>query len=192
LAGIWAEVLGLERVGVAASFFDLGGHSLLATRVLSRLRRLFGVEIPLRELCESPTVEGLARRIEIALRGEMGPVAPPSVPAPREERLLLSFSQQRLWFLDQLEPGSPLYNLPVAMRMQGEPDPAVLASSFGEIVRRHEVLRTVFAAVEGEPSQVVQPAGAFPLPVIDLSGLPESAREDVARALAGEAAGRPF
>ncbi|HSF38614.1 MAG TPA: amino acid adenylation domain-containing protein [Thermoanaerobaculia bacterium] len=104
----------------------------------------------------------------------------------------LSFAQQRLWFIDQLEPGSPLYNMPVALRATGPLDAAVLALCFGEIVRRHEVLRTVFAAPEGSPVQVIQPAEPFGLPVVDLSGLPESAREALARTLTGEEAGRPF
>ncbi|HEY2738663.1 MAG TPA: amino acid adenylation domain-containing protein, partial [Thermoanaerobaculia bacterium] len=120
LAGIWGEVLGLERVGAADHFFALGGHSLLATRVMSRLHRAFGVELPLRELFEVPTVAGLASRVEAAqraLRSGTAKPAPPLVPVPRRGPLPLSFAQQRLWFIDQLEPGSPLYNMPVALRV---------------------------------------------------------------------------
>src|SRR4029077_11051759 len=166
------------------------GHSLLATRVMSRLRSAFGVELPLRDLFETPTVAGLASRIEAVLRSGAGLAAPPLVPVPRHGALPLSFAQQRLWFLDQLEPDSPLYNVPVALRVEGTLDIAVLASSLAEVVRRHEALRTVFVAVEGEPVQVVQPAGPFALPVIDLSALPEPERE--AQALARQEAGRPF
>src|SRR6185369_8896933 len=119
LAGIWAELLGLERVGADGHFFDLGGHSLLATRVMSRLRSAFGVELPLRDLFESPTLEGLAARIEAAQRTlRSGTDIPPLVPALRRGPLPLSFAQQRLWFIDQLEPGSPLYNMPVALGVE--------------------------------------------------------------------------
>src|SRR6185369_9588270 len=194
LAGIWAELLGVsagERVGATDSFFDLGGHSLLATRVISRLRGAFGVELPLRDLFTAPRLADLAARVEEMRLGTAAP-APPLLPVPREAPLPLSFAQQRLWFIDQLEPGSPLYNMPVALRVEGPLDSAVLARCLGEIMRRHEALRTVFAAREDSPVQVIQPAAPFELPLIDLSGLPETARESLALALAGEEAGRPF
>src|SRR6185369_16047024 len=154
LAGIWAEVLGVsagDRVGAADHFFALGGHSLLATQVMSRLRSVFGVEMPLRDLFESPTLEGLAARVEAArktLRSSTAAAVPPLapiIPAPQQGPLPLSFAQQRLWFLDQLEPGSPLYNMPVALRVEGPLDARVLALCLGEIQRRHESLRTVFS-----------------------------------------------
>ncbi|HEY2740522.1 MAG TPA: condensation domain-containing protein, partial [Thermoanaerobaculia bacterium] len=196
VAGIWAELLGFsagDRVGADSNFFELGGHSLLATRVASRLRSAFGVELPLRDLFEAPTVAGLAARIEITLRtprsGTASP-APPLVPVPREGPLPLSFAQQRLWFIDQLEPGSPLYNLPVALGVEGPLDADVLARALGEIARRHEALRTLFVEQEGAPVQVIQPAAPFVRPVVDLSGLPESRREAIL--LAGEEAARPF
>jgi amino acid adenylation domain-containing protein len=188
LAGIWAEVLGVERVGAADQFFDLGGHSLLATQVMSRLRGAFGVEMPLRDLFEAPRLAELAARVEAALRSGAGRLAPPLVPSLREGPLPLSFAQQRLWFIDQLEPGSPLYNIPVALRVEGPLDSAVLALCLGEIVRRHEALRTVFAVQEGSPVQVIQPAAPFVLPVVDLSGEDET----TALSLAGEEAVRPF
>ena len=190
LSGIWGEVLGLERVGVVDSFFELGGHSLLATRVMSRLRSAFGVELPLRDLFEAPTVAGLAVRVESALRAGAGLAMPPLVAVPRHGALPLSFAQQRLWFLDQLEPDSPLYNIPVALRIEGPLDIAVLTRSLTEVVRRHEALRTVFVSLEGEPVQVVQRAEPFALPLIDLSSLPEGERE--AQELTRQEAGRPF
>src|SRR6185436_5221351 len=116
VAAVYAGVLGLERVGAAGHFFDLGGHSLLATRVISRLRDVLQVELPLRTLFEEPRVAGLAARVDRALRAGAGLLVPPIVQVPREGELPLSFAQQRLWFIDQLQPGSPLYNLPLALR----------------------------------------------------------------------------
>ncbi|MFL6196133.1 MAG: amino acid adenylation domain-containing protein [Thermoanaerobaculia bacterium] len=192
VAGIWAEVLGLERVGVADHFFALGGHSLLATRVMSRLRAALGVEVPLRDLFAAPRLADFAARVEALRRTGAAPAAPPLLPVPREGALPLSFAQQRLWFVDQLEPGSPLYNMPGALRIEGPLDGAVLARSLREIVRRHEALRTVFEGSDAAPVQVILPAAPFPLPVVDLAGLPEGAREALALALIQEEAGRPF
>jgi amino acid adenylation domain-containing protein len=192
LAGLWAEVLGRERVAATDHFFHLGGHSLLATRVMSRLRSAFGLEMPLREIFEAPVLADLAARVEAALRTGAGLAAPPLVAVPREGASPLSFAQQRLWFLEQLEPGSPLYNLSVALRAEGPLDAAVLCLCLREIIRRHEALRTVFAASQGVPMQVVQPAGPFRLPVVDLSGLAESRREKTALSLAGNEAAHPF
>ncbi|HVR98030.1 MAG TPA: AMP-binding protein, partial [Thermoanaerobaculia bacterium] len=183
LAGIWAEVMGLDRVGADEDFFALGGHSLLATRVVSRVRTVLGVELPLRTLFESPTVSGLARVVRESASRE----APPIVPLPRYGDLPLSFSQQRLWFLDQLEPGSPAYNVPLAVRLDGELRVDLLERAFAAVVGRHEALRTTFAAPAGRPVQVVHPEPRLELPVIDLSGLPQAAGR-----LAREEARRPF
>jgi amino acid adenylation domain-containing protein/non-ribosomal peptide synthase protein (TIGR01720 family)/FkbM family methyltransferase len=192
LAGIWIEILGLERVGADSDFFDLGGHSLLATQVMSRLRETFGVEMPLRELFENPVLANLAMRVEAAREDREGWCAPPLVPVPRVGPLPLSFAQQRLWFIDQLDPGTPLYNIPAALRIEGPLDSAVLARCLGEVVRRHEALRTVFAAPQGSPVQVVQPALPFHLPLVDLTGLPEGEREPLALDLARDETLRPF
>ncbi|HEX5715478.1 MAG TPA: condensation domain-containing protein, partial [Thermoanaerobaculia bacterium] len=155
-------------------------------------RNAFDIEMPLRDLFEAPTLADLAARVEAALRDGVSLLTPPLVPQPREESIPLSFAQQRLWFIDRLEPASSLYNIPVALRVEGPLDSAVLALCLGEIERRHEPLRTVFALADGAPVQVIQPAAPFVLPVVDLSGLPERAREELALALAGEEAGRPF
>ena len=192
LAGIWATVLRLDRVGADGHFFALGGHSLLAAQVMSRLRGAFGVEMPLRELFEAPRLADLAVRIEAARRSGAMPPAPPLVAVSRQGPLPLSFAQQRLWLIDQLEPGSPLYNIPVALRVEGPLDGGVLARCLGEVVRRHESLRTVFAGRDGAPEQVILPGVPIGLPLVDLSGLPESRREEQALTLAGEEAGRPF
>src|SRR5688500_3844762 len=191
LAGIWAEMLRLERVGVEESFFELGGHSLLATRVVSRVRQVFGVELPLRALFEGPTVAELAGRVEEIRRAGL-PVLPPVVPTERTGALPLSFAQERLWFLDRLEPGSITYNLAAALRLTGSMVEAALKRSLIEIVRRHEALRTVFAEVDGSPVQVIAPSGAFALPVEDLSGLGDADREAAVRRRANEEAVRPF
>ncbi len=193
LAATWGDLLGLEReAGANDNFFDLGGHSLLATQVISRLRSALGVELPVRVLFEAPRLADLAARVEAALQTAKPVSVPPLVRVPREKPLPLSFSQQRLWFLDQLEPGSPLYNMPLLLRVEGPLVSAALALCLGEIVRRHEALRTVFAVQESAPVQVIQPAVPFALAVVDLSGLPVPERESLASALAAEEASRPF
>ncbi|HKV11335.1 MAG TPA: amino acid adenylation domain-containing protein, partial [Thermoanaerobaculia bacterium] len=192
LAGILEEVLRVSRVGARDNFFDLGGHSLLATQVISRARRSLGVEVPLKALFEKPTVAGLAEAVERARSS--GPARIPEPPAPVERRgdLPLSFAQERLWFLDQLEPGSPLYNMPVALLLEGELDVAALGAALAQVVRRHEVLRTTFASQGGRPVQVIREPAPAHLPVVDLGGLEPDLREGVTRELIREAARRPF
>jgi amino acid adenylation domain-containing protein len=192
LAGIWAEVLGVERLGVHDSFFELGGHSLLATQAVSRVRELFGVELPLRALFEGPSVAEMAGRVEAMRRAGL-PVLPPVVPVERAEPPL-SFAQERLWFLDRLRPGEISYNLPFALRLRGALDVGALERSLGEIVRRHDALRTVFREQDGIPRQVITPFGGFRLPVTDLSHLPEADRdaEVPAELVAESGAARPF
>jgi amino acid adenylation domain-containing protein len=197
LAGIWAEVLGLEALpGPEESFFELGGHSLLATRVVARIRTALGVELPLRALFSAPTLSALAAAVA-ARRGSSEGVAEPIEPIEHLARLSdlpLSFAQQRLWLLDQFEPGSRAYNLPVHRRILGPLDPAALERALGEVVRRHEVLRTTFrtAPESGEPRLAVAPPGAFSLPRVDLSGLPVREREAEAARLVVQESWRPF
>ncbi len=195
LAQIWTEVLGVARAGVHDSFFELGGHSLVATQIVSRARQVFGVELPLRDLFDVPTVAGLAGRIEALLRAgvEMtGDTELPLSPVSRTDDLPLSFAQQRLWFLDQLEPGSLFNNIPTAIRLSGALDIAALGRALDEIVRRHEVLRTTFSTADGRPVQVIHPAAGVPLPVDDLSGLPADAQEIALRQHVQAEAGQPF
>ncbi|MCP4654400.1 MAG: amino acid adenylation domain-containing protein, partial [bacterium] len=192
LAGIWSQVLGIGRVGVHDNFFELGGHSLLATQVVSRMRQALRIEPPLRTLFEQPTVAGLARYAAAALRRDEGLGAPPIRPAASGDAGPLSFAQQRLWFLDQIDPGSALYNVPVALRLSGRIEPGALLRTMGEIVRRHEVLRTTFKIVDGEPVQVIHSEFDPALPVAELTALAEGHRRAEARRLALAEARRPF
>ncbi len=187
VAGIWAEVLGLPRVGVNDDFFELGGHSLIAMQVLSRMRKALSVELPLRGLFETPTVAGLAERIR-ALPAEAKSELPPLVPVGRNRPLPLSFAQQRLWFMNQLEPGSPFYNIPWTQRIKGPLDKNLLERSLSEIVRRHEALRTRFVTVNDEPAQIIAPAQQVPLEFLDLSEASnDSVEQKARRAVAAEA-----
>ena len=191
LAAVWIEVLGLDRVGIHDDFFELGGHSLLATQIISRVRAVFQMEIPLRALFESPTIGGLARHIEAARGMDGVRQAPAILPIRRDRPLPLSFAQQRLWFLDQLGTGAA-YHSPLALRLVGRLDTGALKAALTEILRRHESLRTSFQAVNGEPVQVIAPDATLALPVDDLSALDESARQAGALALAREEAERHF
>ncbi|HKH46212.1 MAG TPA: amino acid adenylation domain-containing protein, partial [Thermoanaerobaculia bacterium] len=190
LAGIWADVLRRDRVGIHDNFFELGGQSLLAIQVMSRLRWAFQVELPLRRLFEKPTVAGLAVEIERELRSGSAPEPGVIELLPRDGELPLSYAQQRLWFLDQLEPGSPLYNLAMPVRLEGRLDAAALAGALAAVARRHESLRTTFAASEGRPFQRIAPPAPAHLPVVDLAAIPAAA--DAVRELARAEAREPF
>ncbi|HYN22009.1 MAG TPA: amino acid adenylation domain-containing protein, partial [Thermoanaerobaculia bacterium] len=191
LAGLFAEVLAVERIGVENGFFELGGHSLLATRLVSRVRSAFGVELPLSELFDHPTVAELARWLGVRSWRESVPV-PPLEPVARGANLPLSFAQERLWFLHQLDPASPAYNIPLAVHLSGALCPEALAAALTEVTRRHETLRTTFRAVDGEARQIVSEPAPFAFPLIDLSALPSPRREaEIWNLEAGEAR-RPF
>ncbi|HZF08985.1 MAG TPA: amino acid adenylation domain-containing protein, partial [Thermoanaerobaculia bacterium] len=202
LCEIWAGVLGLPRVGVESNFFDLGGHSLLATQVMSRIRQVLGVQLPVRSLFEAPTVAQLARQVEEAEQQAVAKAAArPILPIARVLRdgdLPLSFAQQRLWFIDQLDPGNPTYNIPCALELKGELAVTALRRSFGEVVRRHEVLRTTFSSsTRGSRGTVQRIAPHRPLPpsfmpVVSLAGLPAEVRRAEARRLAAAHARHRF
>jgi amino acid adenylation domain-containing protein len=192
LAGLWSEVLKVSVVGIHDNFFELGGHSLLATRLISRVRQAFSVEIPLRTLFESPTVAEFAERVEVAVRSGAGLEAPPIVAVERAGEMPLSFAQQRLWFLDQLAPGRATYNIPTGVRLRGKLNVGALEEALTEVVRRHEALRTTFAAEDGEPSQVVGAAYEMRLAVTDLSTLGLAEREAEVLGLANAEAQQGF
>ncbi len=192
LAAIWAEVLGLPAVGVTDNFFALGGHSLLATQVVVRAREALKVDLPLRAIFQAPSVAELAALL--ATYPTTAGVAPeaPITPAARDQELPLSFAQERLWFLHQLQPASPAYHIPMAVRLRGPLDPAALNASLNQIIARHEALRTTFAQRDGRPLQVVAPSLTLTLTLVDLVGLPASAREAERERLAHAAALAPF
>lgn len=182
LCEIFAEVLGLERIGIDDDFFALGGHSLMATRLVSRVRATLQAELPLRTLFESPTVCELAQRLTQETSSR-----PPLVPQVRPKLLPLSHAQQRLWFLDKLQGTSTEYNLPEALSLRGLLDFAALQRTLAALVERHEILRTHFGEHDGEPVQIIKPVLQIPLAVEDLSSLDEtSRRERVARAMRQE------
>ncbi|WP_394842177.1 amino acid adenylation domain-containing protein [Pendulispora brunnea] len=191
LAEIWAEVLGVTLVGVDESFFELGGHSLLATRAVSRVRRALGIELPLRSLFDHPTVAELAREID-ARRAVGFASPPPLVRVPREKPLPLSFAQQRLWFLSQLEPDSAEYNMTAAVRVTGELDLSLFERSLGALIARHEALRTSFGTKDGEPVQVIAQDAKVPFEAFDLSDASASDKETRVQRMAAEQASRPF
>ncbi|MDB9510445.1 amino acid adenylation domain-containing protein [Kamptonema animale CS-326] len=192
VASIWGEILGVEYIGSDDNFFDLGGHSLLATQAIARLRAAFQIELPLRVLFEAPTVASLSDRVSQACHSPLKLETPPIERVSREGELPLSFAQQRLWFLDQLQPGNPAYNIPAAVRLKGILNLEVLERSFQEIINRHEALRTTFNTVEGRPIQVITPSFTFTLSVVDLRNFHQSEREAKALQLVSEEARKPF
>lgn len=195
LAEIWCRVLKLKRVGVHDNFFVLGGHSLLATQLLSRIRGTFDVELHLRSLFDRPTIAQQAQAItelQLEQESERRDLEIKSDARRNGEFFPLSYAQRRLFFLDQLEPGSAAYNIPDAVRLRGPLNVAALEQGLGEIVRRHESLRTVFSVVGDESKQVVRPYTPFGVSVVDLSGLSEHSQVQAARRLAEMEARRPF
>jgi len=190
LCEVFAQVLGLDRVGVEDSFFDLGGHSLLATRLVSRIRVALGVELPVRAVFEHPTAASLAGVLDGAAAAR-----PPLIPVPRPDRLPLSFAQQRLWFLEQFYGPNTVHNLPLAWRLSGPLDVVALLGALGDVLARHEPLRTMFPVADGQPYQHVVPAGEATVPVTITTARSEEMAELVAAAAGYEfdlAAELPF
>ena len=191
LASIWSEVLKVEKIGIHDNFFALGGHSLLATQVASRIRDLIRVELPLRYVFEYPTVSALAAKTDTADVKAL--IAPPIIPVMNGGPIPLSFAQQRLWFLDQLESNTSLHNLPAACLLKGQLNVEALEYSINEVLRRHASLRTYFVTSDdGTPAQGILPPAPFNLPQHDLRHLPEPEREIEARRMIAEEGQKPF
>lgn len=192
VARLWCETLDIESVGIHDDFFELGGHSLLAVQLISRVRDAFQIELPLGALFRAPTVVGLAEQIEIAQRGVDGPKAPPMLRVPRRGNFPLSFAQRQLWLLDQLLPGTPLFNICDARRFKGPLNAAILRESLRALVQRHEALRTRFAEVDKQPAQIIDQAMSLEMPLVNLCKLPVALREAQAKRLAREERNLPF
>lgn len=179
IAGIWAQILNLKEVGRDKDFFELGGHSLSATQVMSHIREVFQIELPLSILFETPTVQGLALKVAGRTKNE----SPPIQSVPRDGRLPLSLAQERLWFQSKYETDPSLYNVAVALKLTGQVNIAALQWSLQEVVSRHEILRTSFPEVDGVAAQRIAPALEIPIsissvPAAELAGAMRSkARE---------------
>ncbi|TCP59053.1 amino acid adenylation domain-containing protein [Tumebacillus sp. BK434] len=186
---VWSEVLQVEQVGVQDNFFTLGGHSLLATRMMSRVNSRFATHLPLRSLFEAPTIAKLAA---VIAEQENEVVAPPIIPAPRNEQLPLSYSQERIWVMEQLEPEAAVYNIPGAFSVSGELDRELLSTSIHEVIRRHEALRTTFPVTDGTPEVLIHEELFVPILELDVRHLPEGERDEAAQRLALEDTQRPF
>jgi amino acid adenylation domain-containing protein len=188
IAQAWREVLQIEEVGTNDNFFDLGGHSLRATRVAARLRASLKVDLPLRKLFELPTIAELARFVIGRRGGETGSAGRPIAPVARLGDLPLSSAQQRLWYLHNLDPASSAYNIPAAYRVDGSLDVPALEAALGEIVQRHESLRSAVIAVNGQPAQHISARVALNLPVVDLTSIPADKLDaEVARRVSADA-----
>ena len=177
VAGIWAHFLQVEPIGIYDDFHELGGHSLLATQIISRVRRIFQIDLPLRTLFENPTVASLALAVQEASVTVKSDADIPLEPIARHDTMPLSYAQQRIWFLEQLEPGNLFYNIPAAVHLMGKLDKTALQQSVNEIVRRHGALRTVFTAEGGTPQQQILPELVLPVPLENLQNLPLADRE---------------
>ncbi|WP_152364925.1 non-ribosomal peptide synthetase [Microlunatus speluncae] len=188
VAGVWAEVLGIEEVGVDDDFFDLGGHSLLVMAVVARLRERLGVDVRVQDVFSYPTIAGLAALADEARAVVDAPLAV----ADRDGPLPASFAQQRLWFLDQMVPKSAAYNMVDAYRIRGGLDVAALERALAALVDRHESLRTTFASRDGVPVQVVGAAGGVRLTVEEVVGGGAGEVMERARLRVDEEAARPF
>jgi amino acid adenylation domain-containing protein len=192
VAGIWSEVLKLPAVRRDDNFFTLGGHSLLVTHAILRVRDILKVELPIRSLFEAPTVAEFAELISLRLREGSQPELTAIERVSREGELPLSYAQQRMWFYEHLASGSASFHIPLGLRLKGSLNHSALEQTFGEIIRRHESLRTVFPAVDDRPLQAIQEPTRFHLPIVDLSTLPKEEAERQAARLAQEETLRRF
>ena len=190
---IWRAVLRRSSIGVHDDFFELGGHSLLATQIVSRARQMLQVEVPLQAIFETPTIAGMARRIEQLRTGASDWVPESPITAlSREHPLPVSFSQRRMWFVQQLDPQATAYNMSFALRLTGLLDVAALAAALEALVRRHEAFRTTFSLVDGAPVQRIAAPGPVSIARVDLRHLPEPERAAAAARLFTAESGQAF
>ena len=192
VAGIWSEVLRLPAISRNGNFFNLGGHSLLVTQVLARVRDYLKIELPVRSIFEAPSLAEFSQVVQEQLSHGQSTEYSPIVHVPRDGELLLSLSQQRMWFFDKLASGTSAFNIALGVRLKGALNVQALEQTFGEIIRRHEGLRTVFQEENGQPLQVIQAPGRFELPLVNLGSLRGEAREPQAARLAREETVRSF
>ncbi|GHO79997.1 hypothetical protein KSD_77680 [Ktedonobacter sp. SOSP1-85] len=192
IAGTWRDVLGIQHIDMYDNFFEVGGHSLLAMRVISRIRAVLQMDIPLRVLFEEPTIAGLAQHVEATLYGRKGLEVPALEPRRQTDDIPLSFAQQRLWFLEQLQPDTALYSIPTAIRLQGRLEIQALHQSLQEMIRRHETLRTTFHVRYDQPVQIIAPTQEAYLPLLDLRACTGQERQTIVEQLMYQEAGRPF
>ncbi|KST65076.1 non-ribosomal peptide synthetase [Mastigocoleus testarum] len=178
IANIFAQVLNIENIGIEDNFFELGGHSLLATQLISRIRSALSIEIPLRVLFESPTVAKLDQTIRQLRNTNNGLTLPPIQPRGETGQIPLSWAQERLWFLNQLEGKSATYNMPLALRISGNLNINALQEAASQIVQRHEVLRTSFQTENGKPIQVIEKEATMKINLVDLQQLETTQREN--------------
>lgn len=197
LASVWMSVLNVDRISVHDNFFELGGHSLLVTKMLSRVQRLMHVDVPLATVFEAPTIASFSREVEQSLLSQQGIEQQPIVPAAREpgaarQVFRQTYAQQRLWFLDKLNPGSSAYNNSSVFQLLGPLDVELLEAALNHLVCRHEILRTVFDDDDGRPLQIVLAEQLIYIELVDLQAYGNTQREEeVARRIAIDAA-RPF
>lgn len=193
LCTFWADLLQVPQVGIHENFFALGGHSLLATQVIAWVRNQFGTELTLRHFLDAPTIAALAQHID-AQQTNPAPAGliPTAAKDTTDTPVVLSFAQQRLWFLDQMEPGSTVYNMPAAFRLVGPLDREALQQSLVQLIQRHASLRTRFVQQGDQPMQLIQPDMSVPFALVDLSGTAAAERESRLREVVNEGAERPF
>ncbi|AFW94293.1 modular nonribosomal peptide synthetase [Anabaena sp. 90] len=188
IAKIWAEVLGIERIGIHDNFLELGGHSLLASLVISRLREALSLELSIASLFAAPTIATFSEQIGSSAQN----LLPTLEPVSRNSELPLSLTQQRFWFLDQMEGSNPAYNIVRVLNLQGLLNFTALEGAIATIINRHETLRTSFGIADGKPIQVIADKLAFTLPVIDLQELAEDQKTTAAQRLTTNEYLRPF